>query len=38
MYEDNHTQINSAMNFVLRPMLAAFVVQNLLRHFGKDAW
>ena len=38
MYEDNYNQVSKAMNFVLRPMLAAFVTQNLERHFGKDAW
>lgn len=37
MHEDNHATINSAMNFILRPMLAAFVTQNLSRYFG-DAW
>ena len=38
MNERNHSDINYAMNFVLRPMLAAFVQKNLARHFGADNW
>lgn len=38
MNEKNHSDIGRAMNFVLRPMLAAFVAQNLKRHFGANWW
>ena len=38
MSEENHLQINRAMNFILRPMLAAFVAQKLSRHFGAENW
>ena len=38
MNEQNHSEIGTAMNFVLRPMLAAFVAQNLERHFADKNW
>ena len=38
MNEQNHSEIGTAMNFVLRPMLAAFVQKNLAQHFGADNW
>ncbi|MBR0060910.1 MAG: DUF499 domain-containing protein [Selenomonadaceae bacterium] len=38
MNEKNHAVIGRAMNFVLRPMLAAFVQKKLARHFGTDSW
>ena len=38
MNEKNYADIGRAMNFVLRPMLAAFVAQNLERHFANRNW
>ncbi len=38
MNEKNYADIGRAMNFVLRPMLAAFVAQNLERHFSNQNW
>ena len=38
MNEKNHAEVGRAMNFVLRPMLAAFVQKNLARHFGAEDW
>ena len=38
MNEKNHSDIGRAMNFILRPMLAAFVAQNLERHFSNQNW
>ena len=38
MNEKNHPDIGRAMNFVLRPMLAALVQKKLARHFGTDNW
>ena len=38
MNEKNYSDIGKAMNFVLRPMLAAFVAQNLERHFADKNW
>ncbi len=36
--EKNHSDIGRAMNFVLRPMLAAFVQKKLAQHFGANNW
>lgn len=38
MNEKNHSEIGYAMNFVLRPMLAAFVQKKLAQHFGAENW
>ena len=38
MNDKNHNDINHAMNFILRPMLAAFVQKNLARYFGAENW
>lgn len=38
MNEKNYSDIGRAMNFILRPMLAAEVQRELARHFGADNW
>lgn len=38
MNEKNHSDVGSAMNFILRPMLAGFVAQKLSKHFGENNW
>ena len=38
MNEKNHSDIGKAMNFILRPMLSAFVAQKLSQHFGTENW
>ena len=38
MNEKNHSDVGRAMNFILRPMLAAFVQKRLAQHFGTASW
>lgn len=38
MYEKNYSDINDAMNNILRPMLAGFVGTKLSAKFGNDNW
>lgn len=38
MNEKNFSDVGNAMNFILLPMLRAFVVQNLSKYFGADWW
>lgn len=38
MNERNHSDVGSAMNFTLRPMLAAFIAQKLERYFVNRNW
>ena len=38
MNEKNHSDVGKAINFILCPMLAAFVQKKLARHFGADNW
>ena len=38
MYEENHSEINKALNFILRPSLAGFVGQELSKNYGADWW
>ena len=38
MNDKNHSEIGNAMNFILRPMLAAFVQKKLAQRFGAENW
>lgn len=38
MYEKNRSKIDQAMNFKLRPLLAAYIAKKLSRYFGGEIW
>ena len=38
MNEKNYSDVGQAMNFVLRPMLAAYIQKKLAIHFGAREW
>ena len=38
MSDKNQSDIGTALNYIMRPMLAGFVGQKLSKHFGADWW
>ena len=38
MYDKNYSEIERAMNFKLRPLLADFIAKKLSQYFGSEKW